>query len=347
MNQDFYPVQEPVPETEAPAKPQPSETRRVFSRLGLSLATLMAVLILAVYAIELSVFFTAPEWLNAWWMRWVVSLLPLYGVALPCAYLILRKIPVTPHNPDYLDRYRVTHEKPRFGFGHWMLLLVIGLGCMYLGNLAGTLLMQLLSELMDYDYANALNTIIEQSPTWMVFVGTCICAPIGEEFIFRKLLLDRTRGYGEGASILLSGLLFGLFHSNLFQFFYAFLLGMILAYIYTRSGKLRWCIAMHAVINFLGSIAVPGLAALVSADAEQLDMVGLFVALFLSLWTYGLMAAAVVLICTLWRTRKLSPGSIPLTRRQSAAYILGNPGMILCLVVMLLLLAVNLIPVRG
>ncbi|MBQ4111466.1 MAG: CPBP family intramembrane metalloprotease [Clostridia bacterium] len=345
MDQTFYTLsEEPTP---SPAPVDPKEARRTFSRVGLALTVLVTVMMVAAYVIQFAVLFTAPRLLDAWWMTWVVSLLPLYAVALPCAYLILRKIPVNPHNTDYVDSYNVLREKTRFGFGHWMILLVMGLGCMYLGNIVGNIIMQILSDAMDYDYANALNEVIESSPTWMVFVGTCICAPIGEELIFRKLLLDRTRGYGEMPAILLSGLLFGLFHGNLFQFFYAFLLGMILAYVYTRSGKIGWCMAFHAAVNFLGSIAVPRLAALLPTDPEaELTLVQALVSLGLSAWMFGLIITAVVLVCSLWHKRKLSRGSLPLEGGRTFGRMLCNPGMMVCVVIMLLLLAVNLIPIR-
>ena len=349
MDPTFYTFTEPAPESEpAPAPaPDPAHIRRRFSRVGLSLTVLVAVMMAAAYVIMFAVVLVAPQLSEAWWMNWLLSLLPLYGAALPCAYLILRKVPVTPHNPTYVDSYHVTREKTKFGFGHWMILLVMGLGCMYLGNIVGTIIMNSLSEALDYDYANALNEVIESSPLWMIFIGTCICAPIGEELIFRKLLLDRTRGFGEMASIILSGLLFGLFHGNLFQFFYAFLLGMILAYIYLRSGDVRWCIAMHAVINFLGSIAMPRLAGLVPTDPEAtLTLTQVMITLFLALWMYGLIITAAVLLCALWHRRKVSPGPAGWSVGRSLRTMLLNPGMIAAVVVMVLLLAANLIPVR-
>ena len=52
-------------------------------------------------------------------------------------------------------------------------------------------------------------------------------------------------------------LLFGAFHLNLHQFFYAFLIGLVLGYVYLRTGKLRWAVSLHAAINFLGSVLVP------------------------------------------------------------------------------------------
>ena len=76
-----------------------------------------------------------------------------------------------------------------------------------------------------------------------------ILGPIFEEWMFRKQLIDHTRKYGEKTAILLSGLAFGLFHMNLFQFFYAFLLGVMFGYIYMRTSKLRYSTAMHMIIK--------------------------------------------------------------------------------------------------
>ncbi len=350
MNQTFYTApEEPFELDLLPRNTiDPVATRRHFSMLGLGYLLLMVGLLLASYAVQFAFLFLWPDALSAWWMNWILSLLPLYGVGLPLLWLILRRLPTAPHNPDFTNSYRVTSDKPRFTFGHWMVLLVIGLGCMYAGSLVGNIVMSILSAIMDYDYANGLNAIVSDSPMWMTFIGTCICAPLGEEFLFRKLLVDRTRGYGDLTAILLSGLLFALFHGNLFQFFYAFLLGMLLAYIYTRSGNLWWCVAMHAVINFLGSIVVPALAALMPEDGISFTSpVQILVTLFMVIWQYGLIIAAIVLVCALWNRRKLSAGSTPLYRENGPSLTLLNVGMIACLVMMCLMMAVSLIPMRA
>ena len=92
-----------------------------------------------------------------------------------------------------------------------------------------------------------------QTNIWNV-VFLVILGPIFEEWMFRKQLIDHTRKYGEKTAILLSGLAFGLFHMNLFQFFYAFLLGVMFGYIYMRTSKLRYSTAMHMIINFNGAV---------------------------------------------------------------------------------------------
>ena len=45
---------------------------------------------------------------------------------------------------------------------------------------------------------------------------------------------------------------------NLFQFFYAFLLGLMFGYVYTRTSKLRYSTAMHMIINFNGGVLAHG-----------------------------------------------------------------------------------------
>jgi membrane protease YdiL (CAAX protease family) len=88
----------------------------------------------------------------------------------------------------------------------------------------------------------------------MRIVTAGILAPIVEEFIFRKFLIDRTYRYGEWVAILTSGLMFGLFHGNLAQFFFTTLIGGLFAYIYIRTGKIWYTIALHMTMNLATSV---------------------------------------------------------------------------------------------
>ena len=133
-----------------------------------------------------------------------------------------------------------------------------------------------------------------------------------------------------------------MFHGNLFQFFYAFLIGVILAYVYTRSGKYLWCVAMHATVNLFGSVIVPALVKLLPEGIpEALPQLLLFVGL--TVCQYGSIVAAAVLFFSLLGRRKLSPGSPSLSRLDTVTDILLNPGMIAATAVMLFLLVFNLI----
>jgi membrane protease YdiL (CAAX protease family) len=345
MNNTFSTQNDPFESPLLPPAADPAEARRTFSRIGLAYALLTLIPQVVAIAAQLLLMVLWPQALTTWWINWIFSLVPLYGVALPAMWLILKQIPAAPHNPDYAVNRLASLEKPAFHFGHWMLLLIIAFGCMTAGGLVGNTTMSILSAIMDYDYANGLANMVDSSPAWVTVIGGCICGPLGEELLFRKLLIDRTRRYGDLPSILLSGILFGLFHGNLFQFFYATLVGMVFAYVYTRTGKYWWCFAMHAVLNLMGGVITPGLAGLLPEDLVSFTSpLQPFIYLFIVMWQYGMLIAGIVLFCVLLSKRKLSGGTEPLYRENAARVMVGNVGMILCLAVMILLIAINLWP---
>ena len=359
MNNPYYTAPTPSEEPEASRQnsPYPSEIRQDFSKIGVAYLAMTVGFMAVAYLVQILALVFYPSLLDAWWFGWVVSILPLYAVGLPILWLLLRRVPVSPHNSHCIVKGLAT-EKTSFGWKLWLILLVMAFGCMTAGGIAGNIIMGVLSEIMQYDYAFALNSMVIDTPIWFTFICTCVCAPLGEELLFRKLLIDRTRRYGDLASILLSGLLFGLFHGNLFQFFYAALVGMVLAYVYTRSGRYLPCVALHAAINFMGSVVNPAISKLVTpylsgealdeqAIAELLTDKGFLLALpaylFLVLWQYGMLIAGLTLFCTHLSRRQISRGSVPL-EGETVSAPLANPGMIACVAVMLLLVVVNLIP---
>lgn len=75
--------------------------------------------------------------------------------------------------------------------------------------------------------------------------------------MFRKLLYDKIGGYGVRTYVLVGAFLFALFHANLSQLLYAFVLGAVFCYIYAHTGKLRYTILLHVAINTIGTMAAP------------------------------------------------------------------------------------------
>ena len=93
-------------------------------------------------------------------------------------------------------------------------------------------------------------------PTWLLAI---VVAPIFEELIFRKLVLDRVGRFGELPAVLCSALIFGLAHQNAGQFFLAFLLGLLFARIYLRTGKIVYTMLLHFMINLTATLEEVGL----------------------------------------------------------------------------------------
>lgn len=98
---------------------------------------------------------------------------------------------------------------------------------------------------------------IQNYPAALNLLLGCVIAPAAEELMFRRLLLDRLRPYGDRFAVFASALCFGLFHGNLNQMFYAFALGVIFAYVMLRTGRLWQTVLLHALVNAVSVALAP------------------------------------------------------------------------------------------
>ena len=220
------------------------QTRRSFSLIGFSFVILSVVAMLVqILMVRL------PGWIwgegdplsdTSWWM-WLCTSVPMYLFAFPACWLVMQLLPAKAPAVQPLSRKQ------------FLTLIPICLCLMYGGNIIGTVLSFLLSG----GKANnaVMDAAMDQSPLKVLVM--VILAPLLEELICRKLLIDRTLPHGEKLSILMSGLIFGLLHQNLFQFFYAFALGSLFAWVYVKTGRVRYTVLLHTMVNFLGAVVAP------------------------------------------------------------------------------------------
>ena len=174
----------------------------------------------------------------------VLSFACMYLLAFPITVWYFRMVP---------KFGSVRNEK--WEFSAWVVVFLIGTALAYLGNIVGNLV----TEFFNVHSGNyqGLMDMIQDGNMFLTFLTVVIGAPIVEELLFRKFLIDRVIGYGEKCAVLLSGILFGLMHGNLNQFFYAFALGCLFAYIYCKTGEIRNTIFFHMLINLGGGVIVP------------------------------------------------------------------------------------------
>ena len=270
----------------------------------------------------------------------------MYLLAMPVAVLIMRKLPVV--------ETRAFDMKPSL----FLKLLVMCFPLMYVGSIIGNFLAEALS---DGKASDAVSDLAMQLDVWNV-VFLVIIGPIFEEWIFRKEIIGRARRYGEKTAIVFSALAFGLFHMNLFQFFYAFALGLVFGYVYVRTSKLRYSIAMHMIINFNGGVLAPwvitrvdtrqmesmaeqlegGNSAMATAWLEQnlpsLAVAGVYFVVYLAV-----LIAGVVLLVRERRRFEFYTAPEELPRGLRAKTACGNVGVITFIVLAVLLTAINLL----
>ncbi len=75
-------------------------------------------------------------------------------------------------------------------------------------------------------------------------------SPIAEEVVFRGLIFNRLRTYcGAAVAVVVSGVLFGVYHGNLVQGVYGGCMGMLMAWVYLRAHSFFYPCLFHAVAN--------------------------------------------------------------------------------------------------
>jgi membrane protease YdiL (CAAX protease family) len=86
----------------------------------------------------------------------------------------------------------------------------------------------------------------------LVFVG--IVAATAEEIIYRKLLLQPLRRFGDAQAIVITAVLFGALHGNFTQFLYAVTGGLVLGVVTVRSNSIVPAIILHAANNIFVTV---------------------------------------------------------------------------------------------
>ena len=323
--------------------------KRTFSLLGWGMACFTFVSMLVSTILVLVVSELAPEVYNTPLFMHAVTPVSMYLVALPILMIFLSKLPAS------------APEKKEFGFGKWMLFLLVGFGLMYMGSQVTNIIMNILIPILGYDPANTLDSMVANSNVWVNLLFLVVVAPIGEEFVFRKLIIDRTRKYGCFVSALFSGLVFGLMHGNLYQCFYAFAIGLLLGYLYYTTGKLHLTIAIHAVVNLISGVLAgllyDGMDSMLETvetmDWADMSLVLEFLGTYglvllglviLTVFQWGTIACAITLPIVNRRRIVLEKGEVQIPRGRGFSTLFLSVGGIVMLVLYGLEIILSLLP---
>lgn len=140
------------------------------------------------------------------------------------------------------------------------------------------------------------------SPIGILYV--VVIGPIIEEMIFRGAILNRLARHGANFAIIVSALLFGLYHGILFQSFSAFFGGIIFGYVALRY-SLKWAMLLHILNN---AISV-GMYLLENANIGTADILSLsFAGIFI-------IASVVIIIMKRGKISAVRQAGLPVTPR--------------------------------
>lgn len=131
---------------------------------------------------------------------------------------------------------------------------VIWFSVIILAIATGQFLNDLINGLHLNDLFTGYSEVSEQAfsgqPVGLMILVVGIIGPICEELMFRGIVFNRLKDWVKPqAAIAISALLFGIYHGNVVQFFYATCMGVMLAVIYDKTGTLWISIVAHIAAN--------------------------------------------------------------------------------------------------
>lgn len=128
------------------------------------------------------------------------------------------------------------------------ILLAMGLAIQLLFTGTMSLLQSLLSDIFAA-YAKHMEVLFSGNEIVVILMIVFI-APIAEELIFRGVILHKaSKTLPFALANLMQALLFGVYHWNLVQGVYAFLIGLILGFMYRRFRHIFVPMLLHIIIN--------------------------------------------------------------------------------------------------
>ncbi len=289
------------------------EGKGILNDVGFALFIFILAILGSQTVIEVLTYLLVPSVAETNWYIWVVTAITIVGIGFPIYYFLMKRIPNTP-------RKEVIKLRPK----EFITLFFICAAFMYVTNILSTILTVMIAFLKgDTELLNPAAEAILNSNFIVSLIYASIVAPIIEELIFRKILLDKLRRFGDIPAILMTGIAFGLFHMNLSQFFYASVLGFIFAYITIKTNTVKYAIILHMMINFISTAISP-----IVLNENLLGIV------LINIWMYGSITVGTILFFINMKKIKFEKAALPVKK----SYFILNTGTILYILVCLVMI---------
>jgi len=154
--------------------------------------------------------------------------------------------------------------------------------------------------------------------TALYIIWLTLIPAILEELMFRGVIMQSLRRFGDGFALVCSSILFSLAHHNLVQGPNAFLLGLVIGFFTLRTGSLKTAMLMHFVNNLLAVTAELLSRGMVSRQQEMLGF-GMF-----ALYVVAGIAGIVIIVLKHGGIFHLAPPAYPLRGgKKYAAFFCG------------------------
>lgn len=225
-------------------------TGKAYTRAGFAFLTFLAGLVVGAVPLSYLAYYLSPGYQENGYAI-VLNYVAMYLVGFPLYLLVFRFLPA--------------HSAPRAAQPKKLppvAIVALYTVCYAIVGILGTFSNHLnnwIGKLLDNGYSAETVTDLSGQNMLVLFITGVIIAPVMEEIIFRAIPYRKLSGYGQRAYILFTSIVFGLFHLNLVQFFYATVLGLLFAKITWDTGSVRYTVILHVMVNLTGGVGIGSL----------------------------------------------------------------------------------------
>ena len=209
------------------------------------------------------------------------------------------------------------------------IIIILLLGCQFVFNQVANIF-EVALNVIGFSAKKEVELATVGHHSSMYFLYAAFMGPLVEELVMRGGIAYRLQKYGKVFSIIFSAIVFGFFHMNFVQGVFAFLVGIMLAYIAIEY-SFGWAVFFHILNNFGFNLIL---------GTFMTSMVGEAQAETISLTIMSIAAAASVILLGMYRKQitqyvqenRTAKG----TFKVAFSSILGGVFFIICIIVALL-----------
>ncbi len=203
------------------------------------------------------------------------------------------------------------------------------LGCSTIGVfIASVLLAFFQNSGFEYNVPQPENPETVVGKLMYVFIIGVLPA-IFEEFLFRGYMLQSLRRFGDVFAIIVSSLIFALFHGNFAQLPNAFIMGIAFAFIAVRTGSL----ATGMVIHFINNSVITLLDMFLFSNLDELTT-GMATLVYLAVYFIFGVIGFIVLLTKFPKFFQIRKSNSPLTAGEKAKAFFLQPVSLIGIVIM-------------
>ncbi|MCH5297307.1 MAG: CPBP family intramembrane metalloprotease [Ruminococcus sp.] len=175
----------------------------------------------------------------------------LYLICIPLIVLIFQKTKGNKVGIKLSSLFRKP-QKSAFWCFKW---IIISIGFTYIASFVSNIIFTIIETLIgrtlneaSFDMGDSVFGLI------VTIIAPVIFAPIFEELLFRGVVLKNCEPMGQWFAIIISGIIFGLWHENYPQFLFAAVLGCFSAFMVVKTRSIIPSIIVHFLINSLSTV---------------------------------------------------------------------------------------------